>query len=147
MMPAAQIYKKLSGVILEKSISVASSSPAGSDGNAYAVRTGAFATSSLINVNVVSVNRDLNNTVPLQISGLTGYNLTESKILTASGQTAETILENNISADSTGKFSLPPSSVLILKYIRNSVHIVETVYLRCWQALLQDFYGAALHPD
>jgi hypothetical protein len=110
---------------LEKSISVASSSPTGSDGNAYAVRTGAFATASLSNVNVISVNRDLVKTVPLQINGLTDYNLTESKILTASGPTAETIVENNISADSTGKFSLPPSSVLILKYSNNSVNIVE----------------------
>ncbi len=125
LMPAAQIYKKLSNVILEKSISVASSSPTGSDGNAYAVRTGAFATASLSNVNVISVNRDLINTVPLQLSGLTGYNLTESKILTASGPTAETIIENNITADSTGKFSLTPSSVLILKYTKNSVNIVE----------------------
>ncbi len=125
LMPAAQIYKKLSNVILEKSISAASSSPTGSDGNAYAVRTGAFATASLSNVNVISVNRDLINTVPLQLSGLTGYNLTESKILTASGPTAETIIENNITADSTGKFSLTPSSVLILKYTKNSVNIVE----------------------
>jgi hypothetical protein len=128
LMPVADLYKKLSQVILEQSISVTSTSSAGSDGNPYAVRTSAFSTSNLSHVNVVSVNRDRNDTVSLQLSGVSGYNLLEAKLLSASGPSAEVINESSITADSLGKYSLLPLTVLILKYISNSLPVELSLF-------------------
>lgn len=122
-MPAAEIYKKLNSLFLDNSIAVTNTSPAGSDGNAYAVRSGAFASNNLSQLNVISVNRDKNDTHSLQVNGVAGYNLANARLLTAAGLTADVFSENIVSADSAGNFSMPAMSVLLLQYVRNVLPI------------------------
>lgn len=115
-MPVAELYKKLNPAFLDNSIAVTNTSPVASDGNAYAVRCGAFATSNLNKLNVIAVNRDKNNTVPLQVNGVSGYGLSNARLLTASALNSDVFSESVISTDANGNFSMPPMSVLILEY-------------------------------
>jgi hypothetical protein len=116
LMPAAAIYKTLSPLFLDNSIAVVNTSPVASDGNPYSVRSGAFASNDLSQLNVISVNRDKQNTHILQVNGIAGYNLTNSRLLTATGLASDTIIENTVSADINGNFTMPPMSVLLLEY-------------------------------
>jgi len=116
LMPAAAIYKTLSPLFLDNSIAVVNTSPVASDGNPYSVRSGAFASNDLSQLNVISVNRDKLNTHILQVNGIAGYNLTNSRLLTATGLASDTIIENTVSADINGNFTMPPMSVLLLEY-------------------------------
>jgi hypothetical protein len=126
LMPAAAIYKKLFPAFLNKSVSVTTSGPAGSDGNTYAIRSGAFVSTNQTSLNVVSVNRDKINTVPLQISGVNGYSLLNARLLTATALSSDSIVETIVSADMSGNFSLPPMSVLILEYSNTPTGIAKT---------------------
>jgi alpha-L-arabinofuranosidase len=121
-MPVADLYKKLSPLFLDNSILATNTSPNASDGN-YSVKSGAFASSNLSNINVIAVNRDRINTVPLQINGVSGYTLISSKLLTGSSLTAEVIDENPTTADGNGNFVLPPMSVLLLEYSNSPLGI------------------------
>lgn len=116
LMPAAALYKKLSPLFLDNSISVSNVSPVASDGNSYSVRSGAFTSTNLSQLNVVAVNRDKNNTIPLKVNGITGYTLTNSRILTATSLNADVFSESAITADGSGNYPMPPMSVLILEY-------------------------------
>ena len=116
LMPAAGIYKKLFPAFLNKSLAVTNTSPPASDGNVYAVRSGAFATNDLSKVNVISVNRDKLNTFSLQVNGLAGYSLTSAKLLSAAALTSETFTETPITPDGLGNFTIPAMGVVILEY-------------------------------
>lgn len=116
LMPAAAIYKTLSPLFLDNSIAVVNTSPVASDGNPYSVRSGAFASNDLTQLNVISVNRDKLNTHILQVNSIAGYNLTNSRLLTATGLASDTIIENTVSADINGNFTMLPMSVLLLEY-------------------------------
>jgi alpha-L-arabinofuranosidase len=116
LMPTADLYKRLTPVFLDNSIAVVNSSPAGSDGNTYSVRSSAFASTDKSLVNVVSVNRDKADTHTLQINGIAGYTLQNSRILTAPSLASDVIIENAINSDASGFYVMPPMSVLILEY-------------------------------
>ena len=121
-MPVAEMYKKLFPLFLDNSVLVANTSPNASDGN-YSVRSGAFASNDLTHLNVISVNRDRINTVPLQVNGINGYTLTSSKILTGTSLIAEVINESVIVADVNGNYPMPPMSVLILEYSQTGLTV------------------------
>jgi len=116
LMPAAEIYKLLFPAFLDQSVAVTTSSPAASDLNPYAVRSNAFVSNDKSKLNIIAVNRDKNNTVDLQVSGTAGYFLNNTRILTATSNTAESIITNSITANGSGNYSMPPMSVLILEY-------------------------------
>lgn len=116
LMPAASIYKILFPAFLDQSVTVTTTSPAASDGNPYAVRSNAFISNDKSKLNVIAVNRDKNNSVDLQVSGTSGYFLNNTRILTATSNTAESIITNSIAANGSGNYSMPPMSVLILEY-------------------------------
>jgi len=115
-MPAAELYKILNPAFLDNSVSVTTTSPAASDGISYSVRSSAFISTDLSQLNVVSVNRDKTNTVPLQVNGTAGYNLLNARLLTATALSSDTIIESAVVADGSGNYPLPPMSVLILEY-------------------------------
>lgn len=118
ILPAAEIYKLLFPAFLDNSVQVTSTSPLASDGisGSYSVRSNAFVSDDLNYLNIVAVNRDRNNTVPLQTIGLTGYTLNNQRLLSASSNTSETIIETTATTDVSGNFVMPPMSVLILEY-------------------------------
>lgn len=115
-MPVAELYKKLNRLFLDNSVAVTNTSPPASDGNAYAVRCGAFASDDLSELNVIAVNRDKNNAVPLQVNGVAGYALSSAKLLTATALNADVFSETVVNADANGNYVLPAMSVLILEY-------------------------------
>ncbi len=123
LMPVASMYKTLSPLFLDNSVTTLNTSPVASDGNPYSVRCGAFASNNLSSLNVIAVNRDKINTIPLQVNGVSGYSLTSARILTGTDLTAEVIDENPIVADGNGNYQMPPMSVLILEYTNTLVGI------------------------
>lgn len=125
LMPAADIYKILFPAFLNNSIQVLTTSPAASDGISYAVRSNAFILNDLNYLTVVAVNRDKINTVPLKVSGTTGYTLNNARLLSATTNTSETILETTATIDTNGNFVLTPMSVLILEYANAALAIDE----------------------
>ncbi len=125
LMPTADLYKKLFPVFLDNSLGVISSSPIASDGNSYSVRSGAFVSSDKKMLNVVAVNRDKMVSHTLQVNGITGYNLLNAKILTATSLNSDSIIESPITANSSGFYLMPPMSVLILEY-SNTITDIET---------------------
>jgi alpha-L-arabinofuranosidase len=128
LMPAAEIYKILFPAFLDNSIQVTTTSPPSSDGigGSVAVRSNAFISNDLNYLNVVAVNRDRNDTVPLQVTGITGYNLNDSRLLTATTNTSETIIETFAATDGSGNYVMPPMSVLILEYVNPILGVNET---------------------
>jgi alpha-L-arabinofuranosidase len=126
LMPAADIYKILFPAFLNNSVQVSTTSPAASDGISYSVRSNAFVSTDLNYLTVVAVNRDKINTVPLQVTGTTGYSLNNARLLTATTNTSETILETTATIDTSGNFVLPPMSVLILEYTNAALAIDES---------------------
>lgn len=123
LMPAAEMYKILYPAFLDHSIAVSTTTPGGSDGSTYAVRANAFISDDENLLNVVAVNRDRNNTVPLQVSGLTDHELKKARLLSATTNTSETIIETTASKDSIGNYIMPPMSVLILEYAKLTIGI------------------------
>ncbi|MBK6824896.1 MAG: hypothetical protein IPG87_18700 [Saprospiraceae bacterium] len=125
ILPAAEIYKLLFPAFLDNSVQVTSTSPLASDGisGSYSVRSNAFISDDLNYLNIVAVNRDRNNTVPLQTIGLTGYTLNNQRLLSATSNTSETIIETTATTDVSGNFVMPPMSVLILEYADATVGI------------------------
>ncbi|MBK6574279.1 MAG: T9SS type A sorting domain-containing protein [Saprospiraceae bacterium] len=125
ILPAAEIYKLLFPAFLDNSFQVTSTSPLASDGisGSYSVRSNAFISDDLNYLNIVAVNRDRNNTVPLQTIGLTGYTLNNQRLLSATSNTSETIIETTATTDVSGNFVMPPMSVLILEYADATVGI------------------------
>lgn len=126
LMPAAEIYKILFPAFLNNSVQISTTSPAASDGISYSVRSNAFISNDLNYLNVVAVNRDKINTVPLQVSGTTGYTLNNARLLSATSNTSETILETTATIDTNGNFVLTPMSVLILEYTNAALTIDES---------------------
>lgn len=116
LLPAAEIYKILHPAFLDNSVQVTTTSPPASDGINYSVRSNAFVSNNLNNLNVVAVNRDKINTVPLQVNGVSGYSLNNARLLTASSNTSETIVETTATTNTAGDYIMPPMSVLILEY-------------------------------
>jgi len=118
LLPGAEIYKILYPAFLNNSIQTTSTSSLSSDGIAgsYSVRSNAFISNDKENLNIVAVNRDRNNTVPLQTSGTTGYTLINARLLSASSNTSEKIIETTASKDISGAYIMPPMSVLILEH-------------------------------
>jgi len=126
-MPVAELYKILNPAFLDNSVSVTTTSPASSDGISYSVRSSAFISTDLSQLNVVSVNRDKTNTVPVQVNGLAGYTLLNARLLTATALTAETIIESVATTDISGNYIMPPMSILILEYRNNPLSVNETI--------------------
>lgn len=116
LMPTAQMYKKLQPFTLDHAISTTNTCQAGSDGNPYAANTSAFASSDLTLVNIISVNRDIIDTIELNMMSNASYSLDSARLLTASGPTAESYSETFVNVNSNGNFIIPPMSILILEY-------------------------------
>lgn len=125
LMPAAAIYKLLFPAFLDHSIQVSYTSPPASDGRPYSIRANAFVSSDLNKLNIVAVNRDKNNTVPLQISGITTHVLSNARLLKATSNTSESIIDTIATADDLGNYILPPMSVLIVEYLIPSLIMQE----------------------
>ena len=124
-MPAAEIYKILYPAFLDNSIQVITNSPNAGDGR-YAIRSNAFVSSDLSHLNVVAVNRDKVNTVPLQVIGVSGYNFSNAKLYSATTNTSETIIQSVATTDSSGNYIMPPMGVLIIEYIRSTIGMSES---------------------
>jgi alpha-L-arabinofuranosidase len=116
LLPGAQIYKILKPIFLDNSIQITTTSPTASDGIPYSIRSNAFISNDLNHINIVAVNRDRVNSVPLQVNGVNGYTLTNSQLLSAASNTSETIVETIPATDNSGSYIMPPMSLLILEY-------------------------------
>lgn len=116
LMPVAALYKKLFPLFLDRSVSVVTVSPKGSDGNPYAVRAGAFMSADSASFTVIAVNRDKNDSHLMSVNGVQGYTPVEIRILSGDALTADVIRDEPASADASGNFSLPPMSVLVMRY-------------------------------
>lgn len=97
------------------SVQVSTYSPLAGDGR-YSIRSNAFVSSDLNYLNIVAVNRDKINTVPLQVSGTSSYTLNNARLLTATTNTSESINETTANTDISGNYIMSPMSVLILEY-------------------------------
>ena len=116
LMPVAQMYKKLSPLVLDHSVVSVNTSSQGSDGNPYGVNSSAFASADLSELNVIAVNRDLIDTNTFQPAGISNYDLQNAKLLSATAPTDEVIIESIVSPDANGNFTIPPMSILILEF-------------------------------
>lgn len=113
-------------VFLDNSISINTNSPSASDGNPYAVRSNAFVSNDLNQLNIIAVNRDRLNSIPLQINGITGYTISNARIYSADTNTSEAINQSAITPDGTGNYLMPPMSILIVEYNHSVVGIQES---------------------
>ena len=131
LLPAAEIYKILFPAFLDNSVQVTTTSPLASDGisGSYSIRSNAFVSNDLNELNIVAVNRDRNNSVPLQTLGNNGYLLKNTRLFTATTNTSETIIETAATTDVSGNFVMPPMSVLILEYVKTTVALNNTDHL------------------
>ena len=131
LLPGAEIYKILFPAFLDNSVQVTTTSPLASDGisGSYSIRSNAFVSNDLNELNIVAVNRDRNNSVPLQTLGNNGYLLKHTRLLTATTNTSETIIETAATTDVSGNFVMPPMSVLILEYVKATVALNNTDHL------------------
>ena len=68
-MPTAELYKILFPAFLDNSVNVTTNSPNAADGR-YAIRSNAFVSQNLYQLNIVAVNRDRVNTIPFQVNGI-----------------------------------------------------------------------------
>ena len=125
LLPGGELYKILKPAFLDNSVSITTSSPAASDGNPYAIRSNAFISSDLNSLNIVAVNRDRNNTLPLQVNGVSGYNLVNAKVYTATSNTSETIIESTATTNGSGNYVMPPMSIIILEFYSQSVGLTD----------------------
>lgn len=125
-LPAAEIYKILFPAFLDNSVSVTTSSPNAADGR-YSVRSNAFVSNDLSYMNVVAVNRDKFNTVPLQVSGTAGYTLNTNSLYSAVSNTSESIIQSVATVDVSGNYVMPPMSVLVLEYVSNALGVNEII--------------------
>jgi len=126
LLAVAELYKKLFPLFLDKSVKVNNTSPIASDLNPYAVRAGAFALNDNSKLNVIAVNRDKSNTVPLAVNGITGYSLTSASILTATSLASDSYVQNTASTNISGDYIMPAMSVLILEYTSTVTRIHES---------------------
>ena len=128
-MPVASLYKKLSPLVLDKSCAVTSTSPPGSDGYPYSVRSGAFLSNDRLSLNVISVNRDRNDTIWLEVNdGISEYHLDQATLLTATGLASDSFIDSHPIADTPGyRAMMPPLSVLILEYSGKSTGIKTSI--------------------
>lgn len=126
ILAVAELYKKIFPLFLDKSVKVTNTSPPASDLNPYAVRASAFASNDNSKLNVIAVNRDKLNTVPLTVNGISGYSLTTASILTATSLAADSYTENPATINMTGDYVMPPMSVLILQYGSTTTGITES---------------------
>ncbi|WP_394336315.1 T9SS type A sorting domain-containing protein [Flavobacterium psychrotolerans] len=127
LMPAADIYKKLVPAFLNKSLAVTTASPAASDGNVYAVRSGAFISTDASKLNFIAVNRDKLNTVPYLPTVPIGYTLSTARLITATSLQAESFSEDIVTADGTGNYAMPALSILILEYVNVPLSVKENI--------------------
>ncbi len=128
ILAVAELYKKLFPLFLDKSVKVTNTSPIASDLNPYAVRTSAFASNDNSKLNVIAVNRDKLNTVPLSVNGIAGYSLTTASILTATALASDSYTESPATINMSGDYVMPPMSVLILQYGSTTTSIKEAFY-------------------
>jgi len=115
-MPSAELYKILNPVFLDNSVSVVTTSPIASDGNIYTVRSSAFLKNDLSQLNFVAVNRDKLNSIPIQINGISGYDILNARLLYSTALNSDSIYETNPTIDLAGNYILPPMSILIVEY-------------------------------
>lgn len=127
LMPAASIYKILFPAFLDHSVQVTTTSPNAGDGR-YAVRSNAFSSADLSQLNVIAVNRDKLNTIPLKVNGTNGYHATNARLYSANTNTSETIIESLASTDTSGNYLLPPMSILVVEYAKLGVGQNEPLF-------------------
>lgn len=128
LLPGAELYKILKPVFLDNSILINTTSPLASDGNPYAVRSNAFVSNDLNNLNIIAVNRDRINSVPLQINGTAGYAISSANIYSATTNTSETIIQSVATTDGSGNYIMPPMSILILEYTNTALSTQEAEF-------------------
>ncbi len=119
MMPAAVAYAQMAGSILDEALAVTTTSPASVDGTAgYSVRAGAFRSADGTRLSVMMVNRDTVAAQTVAIQGLTLYQVTSGRLLTATGPAADNVIVTPLTLPvAGGLYAMPPSSILILDAI------------------------------
>lgn len=125
MLPVAQFYKQFQPLVLDHSIDINCTSPAGTDGNSYAVNASAFESADDKDLHVMAVNRDLQSSHLTHISGLNGYTLKSSKLYNASGPAAEVYAESAAVPNGNGDITIPASSIILLQYEKTGAGISE----------------------
>ncbi len=136
LMPVAALYKKLFPLFLDRSVSVTTVSPKGSDGNSYAVRAGAFLSADSASLTVIAVNRDKNDPHLMSVNGVQGYSPIEIRMLSGDALIADVIRDEPAAADASGNFSLPPMSILAIRYSKavvSSIAKEESLTYGDWQ--------------
>jgi alpha-L-arabinofuranosidase len=126
LLAVAELYKKLFPLFLDKSVKAINTSPIASDLNPYSVRASAFASNDNSKLNVIAVNRDKLNTIPLSVNGIAGYSLTNAAILTATALAADSYNENSATINASGDYILPSMSILILQFDISTTKIYES---------------------
>jgi alpha-L-arabinofuranosidase len=115
LMPVGTFHQMIGDLFYDRALSVSASFPKASDGNAYAIRAGAFQSPSGA-TSIFVVNRDPGTDHTVQIQGMVGKTVTRARLLTASSLTAETFQTTTLSVTNTNNpISVPRSSVLILE--------------------------------
>jgi hypothetical protein len=140
LLPAGMLYKKLFPLFLDRSVSVKTVSPKGSDGNAYSVRAGGFMSADSHSLSIIAVNRDKQDSHIVSVSGVAGYSVVDATLMTGGSLTAEVIDAQAVSPAPNGTFALPPMSVLSVRYGKTAVTAVsESNILPTGSLLLQNY--------
>jgi hypothetical protein len=146
LMPAAVMYKKFFPLFLDRSIGTTTVSPKGSDGNPYSVRAGGFISADSSLMTVIAVNRDKVLQTRMQLNGTTEYTRTKIIRWSASALTSDTVIEQEISADSNGTIVLPPMGIIAVQYDKNILHVSNNTVTPA-QFILEQNYPNPFNPS
>lgn len=127
-LPVCEIYKIITPYFMQRSLATTTTSPIASDMHPYSVRAGAFANLSGDTLTVVALNRDSLNAQTYSVNGVSSHFLVSATILTSDSLTGEIIYSNSIMADINGHFTMPASSILLLKYSSNYACVFPELY-------------------
>jgi hypothetical protein len=125
LLAVGELYKLLFPLFLDKSLLTNCSSPQASDNNPYSIRTGAFTSSDNSMLNVIAVNRDKTNAIPLSLVSPAGYTLQLATTYNAASLSADNYTSTATTTNTAGQLILPAMSISVLQYIAVTTAITK----------------------
>ncbi len=114
LMPAGQLYKLLPAVFLDQVLATTVTAVAA--GTTPQLHATAFRSNSGAQGTTLVVNWDRSVTHAAAAPAIAGLRVSTATLLTATSLTSETIVSTAVTAASNGVFTLPPMSILIVRY-------------------------------
>jgi len=114
LMPAGQLYKQLKSVFLDQALSTTVAAVAA--GTTPQLHASVFRSASGADGAALVVNWDRSTTHAVAAPATSGLRVSGATLLSGASLTAETMVSTTVTAASNGVFTLPPTSILVMRY-------------------------------